>query len=545
MRPRGFGVGGKTLLLTTGGRHMAEYRSDDGPGRVESSLHHLDITKLFDLSMDMMCVAGTDGHFLQVNPAFERVLGWTEDEMYARPIISFIHPEDREPTVGALQALGEGSEVIDFENRYQHRDGSVRRLQWRAVPAGELIYAVARDVTEVRREEEQQQRLEDRMRQSQKLESLGLLAGGVAHDFNNLLSGILGHAQLAQLKLALESPLRHDISMIETAALRASELCNQMLAYSGKGRFVSQQFRLSDMVSEMAHLLRISIAKDIQLRLDLDEGTPWVQGDITQIRQVVMNLISNAAEAIGDQAGEIHLVTGSTRETAESLAYLQFGESLEPGRFAFFEVADTGDGMDLETQKRIFDPFFSTKFTGRGLGLAAVLGIVRGHGGAIHVHSEVGRGTRIRILQPIEESVDEIQDPRETTGAFQGSGTALVADDDDNARGVAEQLLLHLGFDVLTAVDGVECLELYDRQPDTIRVILLDLTMPRLDGKATLEALQERHPGVRVLMTSGYSRQAVELPPDSEERLGFLQKPYRLEDLTEGLRRILASDDSD
>lgn len=522
---------------------MSDSVLGDGAERAEQPGLDLDIGKLFDLSVDMLCVAGTEGYFLRVNPAFERVLGWSEEEMYARPIISFIHSEDRGPTVEALQALGKGSEVIDFENRYVLPDGSTRRLQWRAVPAGELIYAVARDVTVARREEERQQRLEDRMRQAQKLESLGLLAGGIAHDFNNLLSGILGHAQLTQIKLAPESPLRDDIAMIETAALRASELCNQMLAYSGKGRFVSKQFRLSDMVSEMTHLLRVSISKDIVLRLELDEETPWVEGDVTQIRQVVMNLITNAAEAIGEESGQIHLATGSTRETEESLAYLQFGSDLQPGYFAFFEIADTGQGMDPETVERIFDPFFSTKFTGRGLGLAAVLGIVRGHGGAIQVYSELGRGTRFRILLPIEEQVEDAATPDTTSATFRGFGTVLIADDDANARNVAEQLFIHLGFDVLTAGDGVECLEVYDGQPDRIRLVMLDLTMPRLDGKATLEALQERNPEVTVLMTSGYSRQAVELPPDSERRLGFLQKPYRLKDLTDGVQRLLASED--
>ena len=504
-----------------------------------SSRREIDSDGLFALSIDMLCVADMEGFFQRVNPAFEKTLGWTADELLAQPFTDFVHPDDRQGTAEAMGVLAQGEHVIDFENRYRHRDGSYRWFQWRAVPSGDVVYAVARDVTEARHQAEERRKLEERMRQAQKLESLGLLAGGIAHDFNNLLSGILGLTELALLQMSPTSPVHEEIKMIETAAVRASELCQQMLAYSGKGQFVITRFRLSDLVEEMAQLLKVSISKQVHLHLDIARNMPEVEGDVSQIRQVVMNLITNASEACADAGGEIQITTGVTEAQEADLAGSPFEGALRPGPHAFLEVRDEGPGMDETTLARIFDPFFTTKFTGRGLGLAAVLGIVRGHRGAIQVSSEVGNGTRFRIFLPTQESAVQEAEAESLETPYQGFGKIILADDDARVRTVTARLLRHLGFEVLTAMDGIECLDLFDQEPAEIRLVVLDLTMPRMDGKGALRELRARSRDLPILMTSGYSSPPTPLESASDPSLLFLKKPFRLRALEQKLREIL------
>ena len=498
--------------------------------------------ELFKLSIDMLCVADMEGHFLRVSPAFEKTLGWTTEELLSKPFLEFVHPDDRDGTLQALADLGDGERIMDFENRYRHQDGSFRWFQWRAVPHREVVYAMARDVTEARQQAQERLQLERRMLQSQKLESLGVLAGGIAHDFNNLLSGILGHAEFALLKLPPDSVAREDIDKVCTTAIRASELCNQMLAYSGQGKFLVRRFRLTELVREMVSLIEVSISKKVHLQLELDESMPQVEGDSSQVRQVVLNLLTNASEAIGDEEGTITVRTGVTEADASYLARGQVGGTLEPGAYAFIEIEDTGQGMDAATREKIFDPFFSTKFTGRGLGLAAVLGIVRGHQGAIRLHSVPGQGTRFEILLPVWGEVEEKADGVEAVGSYRGYGKVLVADDDSLVRQASKKLLTHFGFEVLAAKDGRECLDLYDRHEDEIRLVLLDLTMPRLGGLETLQELRRKDESVRVLMVSGYSDHGLDLPED-DKGLAFLQKPFRGAVLEETLRKLLESGD--
>lgn len=398
----------------------------------------------------------------------------------------------------------------------------------------------ALDTTDLVRAEEERRRLDLQVQQTQKLESLGVLAGGIAHDFNNLLVAILGNAGLALMELPPESPAWQTVLAIETAAQRAAELTRQMLAYSGKGKFVIEQLNLSRVVEEMAHLLEISVSKRAVLKYRFAPDLPAIEGDATQLRQVIMNLITNASDAIGDRSGVISVSTGLIDADAAYLKTAYMDDDLPEGQYVYLEVADTGIGMDAETAARIFDPFFTTKFTGRGLGLAAVLGIVRSHRGAIKLSTVPGRGTTFTILFPAAgpPAPPGPAPAPETASAPLPRAVILVVDDDETVRAVTRRMLELSGFTVLLAADGAEAVALYRERPG-IDLVLLDLTMPAMDGEETFRELRRLDPGVRVILTSGYSEQ------DAADRFagtglaGFIQKPYRPQDLIEKVRVAL------
>jgi len=379
------------------------------------------------------------------------------------------------------------------------------------------------------------------MQETQKLESLGVLAGGIAHDFNNLLMGVLGNANLIRLELPPESPILESMEHIETAALRAAELTKQMLAYSGKGRFVVQALDLSRVVKEMAHLLGTVVSKKAMVQLHVAEDLPSVEADATQIRQVVMNLITNASDALGDEPGVITLTTGTVYADRAYLASTLFDEGLEPGDYVFVEVADTGVGMTAETRAKIFDPFFTTKFTGRGLGLAAVHGIVRGHRGAIRLHTEPGRGTTFRILLPASPAPAAAEEDGADTmpGEILG-GTVLVVDDEETVRRAASRMLGRIGFRAVTACNGREAIDWLDRSHESIQAVLLDMMMPELSGEDTCREIRRRYPTLPIVLSSGYNELDATGAFLDQGLAAFIQKPYRLAELRATLLRVLA-----
>ncbi|TVQ92894.1 MAG: PAS domain-containing hybrid sensor histidine kinase/response regulator [Deltaproteobacteria bacterium] len=391
----------------------------------------------------------------------------------------------------------------------------------------------------VREAEEARARLEERALQAQKLESLGVLAGGIAHDFNNMLTGILGNASLALRAVPPGSPLFDLLRDIETAGVRAAELTKQMLAYSGRGRFVIEPVDLSALVAEMNHLLRSVISKNAIIKLDLEKDLPKISGDATQIRQVVMNLITNASDAIGDARGTLSIRTGCGWVDAATLQDSYVDDDLPQGEYIYLEVSDTGIGMNSETQERIFEPFFTTKFAGRGLGLAAVLGIVRSHRGALKLQSEPGQGTSFRVFFPRAD-----QDPAPIAASSRkalepASLGVLVVDDDDAARAVARRMLRRAGFGVFSVSDGVEALGTYRDHRADIHVVLLDLTMPGMDGAEVLEALRATDAEVRVVLSSGYSEQEATGRLAGRGEAVFLQKPFRYDDLVDAIARAV------
>jgi CheY-like chemotaxis protein len=368
------------------------------------------------------------------------------------------------------------------------------------------------------------------------------MAGGIAHDFNNLLVGILGNAGLALQELPSDAALRRAIEEIETSALRAAELTHQLLAYAGKGQFVTGPVHLSRLVEEMEHILTTAVGRSAALEYAFDDHLPVIDADAAQLRQVVMNLVTNAAEAMGSAKGRIVVRTGVMHADRAYLADVQGATGIGEGEYAYLEVQDDGHGMHPATQARIFDPFFTTKFTGRGLGLAAVLGIVRAHRGAIRVTSAAGRGTTIRVLLPLIESSLPSPAGRRSTPigqtAPEQAGAVLVVDDEETVRSVAAKVLERHGFTVHLASGGVEAMRMLRAAPDAVNLVVLDMTMPDMSGPLTLQELLRIKPTLKVLMSSGYSVE--DSIPQTDAAVGFIQKPYRPAELVRAVRHALA-----
>jgi len=460
-------------------------------------------------------------------------------------VLARIHPDDaayvRATSAAAIESEGE----FEVQYRFLHGDGSWRHMTSVAQVERDsegmptrIIGSVRDRTTEVQLDEERL-RLERQMQQAQKLESLGVLAGGIAHDFNNLLVGILGNASLAAATPQMPGIARELLSEIERSAQRAADLTHQLLAYAGKGRFIVEPCGLSQLVEEMLALVRSAMSRKAELHLDLACDLLSIAADATQLRQVVMNLLTNASDALEDRPGNIIVRTGMQLVDGSDRAGVLGGDPLPDGRYVYLEVSDTGVGMDAETLARIFDPFFTTKFTGRGLGLAATRGIMQGHRGAIKVYSKPGKGTTFKLLFPAidEAAVERAQAPRSTS--WRGTGTVLVIDDDPAVRRVTRLVLERLGFDVLEAADGLDGLEVYRQHREQIQLTLLDLTMPKLDGEETFRQLRTIDPEVRVVLMSGYNAQNVTTQFVGKGLAGFVQKPFRAVELEAQVRAVL------
>ncbi|MEI6306660.1 MAG: response regulator, partial [Deltaproteobacteria bacterium] len=399
------------------------------------------------------------------------------------------------------------------------------------------LLVIGRDITEEKILLDKNRKIEAQMLHVQKLESMGVLAGGIAHDFNNILLAILGNAELALMRLNPESTARNNLLQIEKAAQRAADLAQQMLAYSGRGQFVIESLDINALITEMNHILEVSISKKALMRLNLANKLPLFEGDATQIRQIIMNLVINASEAIGDENGVIAVSTGLTECDQTYLSKTWLYDRLKEGTYVYFEIADTGCGMSHETLSKIFDPFFTTKFTGRGLGMAAVLGIVRGHKGAMEVYSEPDKGTTFKILLPATGKSAEGLSHVNLSENWRGTGTVLLVDDEETVRDIGTEMLKELGFEVITAVDGRHAVELFNCNPD-IKFVILDLTMPQMDGEQCFRELIQIKPDVKVLMSSGFNEQEVTQKFTGKGLSGFLQKPYKLSALKEVITRL-------
>jgi nitrogen-specific signal transduction histidine kinase/CheY-like chemotaxis protein len=369
---------------------------------------------------------------------------------------------------------------------------------------------------------------EDQLRQTQKLESLGVLAGGIAHDFNNLLVGILGNASLALESLEPSHPARPLLEEVNVASHRAARLTSQMLAYSGKGRFVVQVVDIAELIRETLPLIQAAIPHTVELLLRVTEPSPPVEIDVAQIQQLVMNLVINAAESIPKEQPGVVTVSASQLIVDENyLRSAGAAQDLQFGPHACIEVRDTGSGMSEETKARIFDPFFTTKFTGRGLGLAAVLGIVRGHHGAIQVDSAPGQGSTFRIFLPAATKARPVAAPDDRQPARPvGEGTVLVVDDEPIVQQVAQQTLRRAGYQVLLAGNGQIALDIFKQRAAEIRVVLLDVTMPVMSGEQTLVELKKIDPDVHVVLSSGFNEVEAIRRFEGRGLAGFIQKPY-------------------
>lgn len=499
--------------------------------------------ELFESIADPIYISDLQGKIVIANEQACQVLGYSSAELLQMNLNEVDGTDTAiEDFITHLPIL-EAEGPVTFEATHRRKDGSVfpveinvRHITFNDQPA---VMGVARDITERKKAEGERRALEEQLLHAQKLESLGVLAGGIAHDFNNILTAIIGNADLALMRLTPESPAQDNLLRIEQAAVRAADLARQMLAYSGKGQFVIEPIDLNRLVEEMGHLLEVSISKKAILRYNLIKPLPTVDADATQLRQIVMNLVINASEAISDQSGVIVVTTGSMECTETYLRNTWSTDNIQEGRYVSLEIADNGCGMDKETMGKIFDPFFSTKFAGRGLGMAAVMGIIRGHKGAIKVYSEPGKGTTFKVLLPAGEQSARLARNENGGDSWRGSGTVLLVDDEETILDIGREMLQELGFDVLTACDGREALEVYLSHRKEISVVVLDLTMPHIDGEQCFRELRQIDPAVQVIMSSGFSESEVTQKFVGKGLAGFVQKPYRLAELSKALREII------
>lgn len=378
---------------------------------------------------------------------------------------------------------------------------------------------------------------------AQKMESLGVLAGGIAHDFNNLLAVILSRVELAQLQQLDPQSIATHLETIKETTLEARLLTRQLLTYSGKGRFKVETRCLNDVVRSMTQLLRASVSHGILLEFDLAQGELPVDVDPTQVRQVLLNLVTNAAEAIGSRPGCVQVRTRIVELTESKWRDARLQTRCRPGRFAVVEVCDDGEGMTEDVKLRLFEPFFTTKFSGRGLGMAAVLGIVDGHRGTLYVSSHPGSGTRIEVLFPVSAHPIASPTPRPPPNLPQlgGSETILVVDDDAAVRCATSETLSQLGYAVCVAASGTEAIDLYRAAPQRIDLVILDLTMPVLSGEDTFKQLREIDPSVRVILFTGYAENETRLRCEQVGLAGFLAKPFDREELAVAVRAGLAA----
>ena len=500
-----------------------------------------DLQRIFDLSLDLICIADIDSvRFLKVNPAFTATLGFSEEELLNASFMDFIHPDDVTPTMEKVERhLRMGRKVVNFENRYRTRQGEYRWLSWVSHPIPEegLTFAVAHDLTEAKRGEEEQERLKAQLEQAQKLEAVGTLAGGVAHDFNNLLQAISGYTQIMLFDKTETDSDYAALRSIQAASERAADLVKQLLLFSRKIDVSKKNINLNLIVVEAAGILERTIPKMITLEIHAAEDLWTVNADPVQLEQIILNLGSNAADAMPD-GGRLMIETVNIVLNDD---YVQSHFEAEPGRYVLLTVSDDGLGIDKETLNHIFEPFYTTKEVGKGtgLGLASVYGIVKSHGGSISCYSELGTGTVFKIYLPAlnKEVVD--RDDRADLLPQRGSETILAVDDEEFVRDILVRSLPLFGYTVLTASSGEEALEIYKSLGPKIDLVIMDIGMPGMGGYRCLDEILKLNPEARVIVASGYSvngqlRQALE-----SGALGYVGKPYQIKVLLKKMRSIL------
>jgi two-component system, cell cycle sensor histidine kinase and response regulator CckA len=498
-----------------------------------------------------------EGRLTFINPSAASMFGWSQEELVGEllhdrlrcrsPDGNWLSSEE----CPHMKVLITGETVRSEEDYFLHKDGRLVPISSSVspIPSDSTIggaVLVMRDLTQQKSSEAAQRENEEALQQAQKLESIGVLAGGIAHDFNNLLTGIMGNAGLARraLNTGKAEQAASLLGDVLSASQRAADLTRQLLAYAGKGRFIIAPVDLCKLVSEVSSLIRASISKKISLVINVPDDCPLVEADKAQLQQLVMNLVINGGEAIGDEPGTLTVRVRTEHFTERRERPRTEGFPIVTGEYVRIDVTDTGAGMDPETRNRIFEPFFTTKFLGRGLGLSAALGIVRGHRGAISVRSEPGRGTTFTVLLPVPRDArvsDRVSGRFSVETGFQGAGIILVADDEEGIRALVSNVLGEAGYTVELAEDGQQAVERLRDLGDDVRLILLDLTMPELGGAEAATELRRMHPNTPIVAMSGYGDIEV-LQRFSEAGVDeFLPKPFTPEELAAKVRDVLSA----
>lgn len=510
----------------------------------------LNFHRLFhDIPLGLVVIDPAD-RLVECNQAFAQLMGTSLDQIVGQPVSVL-------PDESILKELLALKRTPENESGHHFWEKQLTRANGQQIPIllrGKLIpyqqqfqycrFGILEDLTERKQAEMERHRLEVHLQEAQKLESLGVLAGGIAHDFNNLLTVILGNLSLMKQDVQPNTMQYQSLEHSEQASRQAAELCRQMLAYAGRGKLENRPLDLSELIEGSRALLSSAATKHHHLHYHLSTGLPWVAGDSSQIRQVILNLVQNAAEAIPQPAGTIEILTGVSSLDATQLKHCLFAGNHEPGQYVWLEVRDSGQGMHEEIRQRIFEPFFTTKFTGRGLGLAAVAGIVRTHRGIIQCESVPQSGTYFRVYFPIDPSIQRLipvqaMEQKSEKKSLLTHGTILVVDDEPSVRMVLSRLLAKRGFAVIEAENGNEALEMVARHADALRLIILDLTMPQRDGLSTLQELRKQHISTPVVLISGYY--ANELMPQFEQlQAQYISKPFTAQNLLAVIEPILS-----
>jgi PAS domain S-box-containing protein len=481
-----------------------------------------------------------------INDRMAEMLGHTVEEIMGTPIYDYMDEERRSEASDNV-----ARQITDIREFPLRRDDGT--TLWTIMSTNPLYdnagrytgaLAMVSDITERKRAEQERRDLEAQMRQAQKLESLGVLAGGIAHDFNNLLTGIIGNVSIALEDLADQPRSREIVEEIDTAARRAAGLCQLMLTYSGKGQLEVKPVDLNELVTEMADLLGVSTSKKATINYELASDLPSVDADAAQIGQILMNLITNASEALGEDSGVIAIRTGTVDCDRDYLRDTYLSPKLSAGKYVYLEIRDTGTGMDAETLDKVFDPFFTTKFVGRGLGLAAVLGIIRSHNGAIKVESARGLGTTFCVLLPVgqleKDDGTTLAEPALAVPPGVGGRTILAVDDEEIVLSLMKRILETAGASVITADNGQAAVARFREHAADIDCVVLDFTMPEMNGEETYRELCRIREDVRVVISSGYAEEDVTQRFKGQNVGEFVSKPFRPNELLRAVSQALA-----
>ena len=492
---------------------------------------------LYDLAPVGYLTLDARGRIQEINLAATAMLGADRSKLINRPMVQFILPDDQDVYYLYHKRTGEKGHLQGCELRLVRADGSSfwSRLQ-ASMERDDGCWITLHDISDSKKAEEEKLEALLRLQQARKMESLGILVGGIAHDFNNILAIIIGHCSLARLR---PGTTEKHLPAIERAAGRAAELCRLMLTYAGKSKPDMTPVNMGALLNEMVTMLKSSIRQNIAITTELPDGDLYIRGDASQVRQVVMNLIINASEAIGEAQGEIRIGLAHALIRSGQVLRDHLGNDIPVGSYARLEVADSGCGMDDETRQHIFDPFFTTKSSGSGLGLSATLGIIMAHGGALQCCSQPGSGTTFKVYLPVcaIDTADMRSQPVPEE-PWQGSGTVLLVENEELIRHAARDMLIELGFSVVEAANGSEAVRLYLEKPGDIALVVTDIGMPVMDGYATCRKLKDLDPGLPIIITSGFGDAVVTERIEGLDIAGLLSKPYSFDQLRTILQRV-------
>jgi PAS domain S-box-containing protein len=495
-----------------------------------------ELDRYFTNSLDLLCIANTDGRFLRLNPEWEKVLGYSVKEMLDKPFIEFVHPDDVQNTLDAVSRLNAQKEIMSFENRYRHKDGTYRWIEWRSRPIGKTIYAAARDVTDRINAETERQRLQAQLFQSQKMEAIGHLAGGMAHDFNNMLGVIMSAAEIARQEVGENSPAEEEFEAIREAALRSRDLTMKLLTFARRDRINVKGVDAAKIIGELHGILKRTVPKNIVITVSSPDGIV-INCDANQIEQALVNVCNNAVDAM-PAGGRLDIRVNSAQ--CSDFDCYQCGKPMQ-GAYCLIEIEDSGIGMPPDTLSRITEPFFTTKGIGKGtgLGLSVTLGIVHSHNGHLHLYSEPGKGTSVKIYLPAGETPAASAAASRAAAPLAGTETILVVDDEQALLTLAGKILSRNGYKPILAPGGAQAVEIYEEQGRDIAAVVLDLMMPDMDGAQVSARLKELNPEVKIVFSSGFSSEGVAANLLKEDNRAFVQKPFEIGALCGAIRKLL------